>query len=156
TLILRALDELDPQADARRYSSLLDSLSRIQFTLNRGPEAVETAERALALLPAEEFSPERASLLAWLARTRLLRRRYREAFKEGKVALATARLAGDRPSESEILNTLGMAQTMLGDVEEGVSCLREAIEIAEADDDIGRMEGAYCNLADTLNLAGRT
>ncbi len=156
TLIHRALDELDPQVDARRYSSLLDSLSRIQFTLNRGPEAVETAERALALLPAEEYSPERASLLAWLARTRFLRGRYREAFKEGKVALKTARLAGDRPSESEILNTLGMAQTMLGDVEEGVSCLREAIEIAEADDDMGRMEGAYSNLADTLNLAGRT
>ncbi|MGN6867883.1 MAG: ATP-binding protein [Solirubrobacteraceae bacterium] len=156
TLIRRALDELDPQADALRYSSLLDSLSRIQFTLNRGPEAVETAERALSLLGADEVSPERASLLAWLVRIRFLRGRYREALSEGKAALAVARTAGDRRSQSEVLNTLGMAQIALGDVDEGVSCLREAIEIAEEDDDIGRMENALMNLADSLNLAGRT
>jgi DNA-binding CsgD family transcriptional regulator/tetratricopeptide (TPR) repeat protein len=156
TLIHRALDELDPQVDALRYSSLLDSLSRIQFTLNRGPEASETAERALALLGADEISPERASLLAWLVRMRFLRGRYREALSEGKAALAVARAAGDRRSQSEVLNTLGMAQISLGDVDEGVDCLREAIEIAEEDDDIGRMENAYSNLADSLNLAGRT
>ncbi len=155
-LLDRALDELDPQTDPRRYSSLLDELSRIQFTLNRGPEAVETAERALTLLGADEISPERASLLVWLVRMRLLRGRYREALREGKAALAVARAAGDRRSQSEVLNTLGMAQISLGDVEEGVSCLREAIEIAVEDEDIGRMEGAYSNLADALNLAGRT
>ena len=72
------------------------------------------------------------------------------------MALAAARAAGDRRSESEILNTLGMAQIVLGDVDEGVDCLREAIEIAREDDDFGRMEGAYSNLAEALNLAGRT
>jgi ATP/maltotriose-dependent transcriptional regulator MalT len=156
TLIQRALDELDSDVDAVRYSSLLDDLSRIQFTLNRGPEAVETAERALALLAPDEVSPERGSLLAWLVRMRLLRGRYREALSEGKAALAVARAAGDRRSQSEVLNTLGMAQIALGDVDEGISCLREAIDIAAEDEDIGRMEGAYSNLADALNLAGRT
>ncbi|MBV9942357.1 MAG: AAA family ATPase, partial [Solirubrobacterales bacterium] len=130
TLLQRALDELGPESDPRRYSGLLDDLSRTQWTLNRGAEAVETAQRALALLPPEEVSPERASLLAWLARIRHLRGRYREALKEGNVALQAALAAGDRRSESEILNTLGMSQIMLGDVEEGVSCLRHAIEIA--------------------------
>jgi DNA-binding CsgD family transcriptional regulator/tetratricopeptide (TPR) repeat protein len=87
---------------------------------------------------------------------RLLRGRYREALTEGKAALAVARAAGDRRSESEVLNTLGMAQISVGDVDEGISCLREAIDIATEDEDIGRMEGAYTNLADSLNLAGRT
>ena len=42
-------------------------LSRIQWSLNRGGEAVETAERALSMLPADEISRERASILAWPA-----------------------------------------------------------------------------------------
>ncbi|MBV9364104.1 MAG: AAA family ATPase [Solirubrobacterales bacterium] len=156
TLLQRALDELGPEADPRRYSGLLDDLSRTQWTLNRGAEAMETAQRAFALLPAEEVTPERASLLAWLARIRHLRGRYRESLKEGRVALQAALAAGDRRSESEILNTLGMSQIMLGDVDEGVSCLRGAIEIAREDDDFKRMEGAYSNLAEALGLAGRT
>jgi ATP/maltotriose-dependent transcriptional regulator MalT len=155
-LLNRALEELDPAADPRRYSCLLDELSRIQFTLNRGLEAVETAERALALLPEGQVSPERASLEVWRARIRVLRGRYREALTEGRAALATARAAGDRSSESEVLNTLGMAQIALGDIDEGESCLRAAIEIATEDDDLGRLEGGYSNLADSLSLAGRT
>jgi DNA-binding CsgD family transcriptional regulator/tetratricopeptide (TPR) repeat protein len=156
TLLKRALDQLDPGTDPRRYAELLDDLSRVQWRLNRAAEGMETAQRALALLPADELSPELASLLAWLARTRHLRGRYREAYKEGKVALDAARAAGDRRVESEVLNTLGMSQIMLGDVDEGVSCLRQAIEVAREDDEIGRMEGAYSNLAEALSLAGRT
>ncbi|MBV9684055.1 MAG: AAA family ATPase [Solirubrobacterales bacterium] len=156
TLFQRALDELGPETDARRYSGLLDELSRTQWTLNRGSEAMDTAQRALALLPPDEVSPERASLLAWLVRIRHLRGRYREALTEGKVALEVALAAGVRRSESEILNTLGMSQIMLGEVDEGASCLRRAIEIARDDDDFKPMEGAYSNLADALGLAGRS
>ncbi len=156
TLLKRALGQLDPDADPRRYSGLLDCLSRVQWRLNRGSEAVETAERALALLPSDEVSQERASLLAWLARTRFLRGRYREAFKEGGVALEAARAAGDRASESEILGTLGMSQLMLGEVDDGVACLRRAIEISRGDDDFGNVEAVYSNLAEALSLAGRT
>jgi DNA-binding CsgD family transcriptional regulator/tetratricopeptide (TPR) repeat protein len=155
-LLKRALEELDPAVDQVRYSCLLDDLSRIQFTLNRGVEAVENAERALALLPEGEVSPERASLEVWRARIRVLRGRYREALTDGRAALATARAAGDRSSECEVLNTLGMAQISLGDIDEGESCLRAAIQIAIEDDDLSRMEGAYSNLADSLSLAGRT
>ena len=108
-LLERALGELDPDVDPGRYSELLVRLSRAQWSLNRGAEAVETAERALSMVPPDEVSAERASLLAWTARVRYLRGRYREALKEGREALATAVAAGDRRSESEVLNTLGMA-----------------------------------------------
>jgi DNA-binding CsgD family transcriptional regulator len=155
-LLQRALTELDPVVDPLRYSCLLDDLSRIQFTLNRGLEAVQTAERALALLPEGEVSPERASIEVWLARIRVLRGRYREALGDGRAALATARAAGDRSSEGEVLNTLGMAQIALGDIDEGESCLRAAIQLAIEDDDLGRMENGFSNLADSLSLAGRT
>jgi ATP/maltotriose-dependent transcriptional regulator MalT len=160
TLLTRALRELDEMggadADPRRYSALLDDLSRIQWNLNRGLEALDTAQRALDLLPDEEPTPERASLLAWLARTRFLRGRYRESLVEGEAALATALAAGDRRAECEVLNTLAMSQILLGSVEEGIANMRRAIQIAHEDDDIDGLDTAYANLADTLSLAGRT
>jgi ATP/maltotriose-dependent transcriptional regulator MalT len=155
-LLESALGQIDCDADPHRYSAVLSRLARIQWALNRGPEGVETAQRALALLPAGETSQERASLLAWLARTRVLRGRFREAVSEGEEALAAAVAAGDTEAEGEVLNTLGMAQIALGKVEEGVSGLRRSVEIANANDDPDSAGYAYANLADLLNLRGRT
>ena len=155
-LLERALKELDADVDPRRYAELLGRLSRAQWVLNRGADAVETAERALSMVPPHEVSAERASLLAWTARVRYLRGRYREALKEGREALDAAVAAGDRRSESEVLNTLGMAEIVTGCIDEGFASLRRAIEIAREDDDVDGIGTAYSNLADTLSLAGRT
>jgi DNA-binding CsgD family transcriptional regulator len=155
-LLESALEEIDCDADPRRYSAILSRLARVQWRLNRGPEGVETAQRALALLPEGQESHERATLLAWLARTRALRGRYRDAVTDGEEALAAAVAAGDPEAESEDLNTLGMAQIALGRVEEGVTSLRRSIEIAQANDDTDSAGYAYANLADLLNLRGRT
>ena len=72
------------------------------------------------------------------------------------VALAAAIEAGDRSAESEVLNTLGMAQVVLGEVDEGVARLRQAIAIAREIEDVDGISTAYGNLADLLGLAGRT
>ncbi len=155
-LLTTALSALDPVTEPRRYSATLARLARAQWSLNRGQEGVETAERALAILPSDEVSSERASLLAWLARTKHLRGRYHEALADGEAALAAATAAGDRQSESEVLNTLGMAQIILGDFDVGVQRLRRAIDIAREDEDMDGLRSAYSNLADILNLSGRT
>ncbi|HXO07329.1 MAG TPA: AAA family ATPase [Solirubrobacteraceae bacterium] len=155
-LFRRALDEVDPDSDPLRYASLLSRLARIQRALNRAPEAIETAERALAMLADQEGARERASLLAWLGRTRWLRGRYRDAIADAEVALAAAIEAGDRSAEGEVLNTLGMAEIMLGELPKGVARLRQAIEIAREVDDVDGIATAYGNLADLLGLSGRT
>jgi len=155
-LLVKALDELHPERDRQRYASMLGQLARIQWSLNRGPDAVATAERALSMLPSRDGGSERALLLAWVARMRTLRGRYRDAIAGGEVALAAAVQAGDRLAECEVLNTLGMAKIVLGQLPEGVRCLRRAIEIARQADDIDSMGTAYSNLADMLNLAGCT
>ncbi len=151
-----ALDELDPDADAIRYGALLAALARTQWSLNRGRESLDAAQRALALLPIDSGIPERAALLAWLARTRLLRGRFRDAIIDGEQALAAVRAAGDAVAEGEVLNTLGMARAALGEVDAGVASLRQALAIARAHDDVDGVIYAYANLADLLNLAGRT
>jgi DNA-binding CsgD family transcriptional regulator/tetratricopeptide (TPR) repeat protein len=152
-----ALAELDPDANPERYASLLRRLARTLWGLNRGLEGVAMAERALAMLSHEETpSRERATLLAWLARTRVLRGRFRDAIADGQKALEAAQAAGHTDAEGAVLNTLGMAQLALGQVDEGVASLRQAAEIARRGDDVDGMIYAYTNLADLLSLRGLT
>jgi ATP/maltotriose-dependent transcriptional regulator MalT len=155
-LLASALSEIDPARDPRRYSTVLGQLARTQWHLNRGQEAIETAERALALLPADDNLDERVSLLAWLMRVRFLRGRFKGVIEDGERALEAAVAGGYRHAESELLNTLGMARVALGQVEDGVACLRRAIEIARENDDVDGAAFAYVNLADVLNARGRT
>jgi ATP/maltotriose-dependent transcriptional regulator MalT len=154
-LLTRALEGVDPAVDRNIYVGLLAQLSKLQWSLNRGVEAVQTAERALSMLP-EEANPERAPLMAWLARTRFLRGRFREAVADGEPALQDARRAGDQATEADILNTLGMAHMALGSVDDGVELMERAIRIARETDDLDNLGYAYSNLADHLSLAGRT
>ena len=155
-LLRSALDELDPASDPGAYGALLARLARMQWRLNRGRESLDTAARALELLDHTDGGTERAALLAWLARTRVLRGRYRDAITEGEEALEAVRAAGDAIAESEVLNTLGMARTALGDVDAGVANLHRAREIAVDQGDFDAAASASANLADMLNLRGRS
>jgi DNA-binding CsgD family transcriptional regulator/tetratricopeptide (TPR) repeat protein len=154
-LLQSALEEVEPERDPERYAAILARLSRVQWSLNRGLEGVETAKRALSLLPAGE-SGERAGLVGWLARTQFLRGRFRDAIADAEWALVASRQAGDQHAEGEVLNTLGMAKLSLGEVEEGIDCLRRAIELARATGEIQDLASAYSNLADMMGTAGRT
>ncbi len=154
-LLQSAAAEVDADQDPLRYATVLDHLARVQWSMNRGPEGLKTAMEALDRLP-EGDRCERASLLSWLARTRLLRGHFREALEDGRKALAAAVGAGDRDAESEVLNTLGMTQIALGQVEEGVASLREAIDLGRRIENQDGVAYAFSNLADLLNLRGRT
>jgi DNA-binding CsgD family transcriptional regulator len=156
TLLREALRELDPERDRVRYAALLARLARTIWSLNRGPEAVETGERALAMLGDDDPGRVRPSLLAWLTRMKFLRGRFRQAAEDGEEALAAAIEAGDSDAEAEVRNTLGMAQVAMGQVQEGIAQLNRAIEVAREHDELDSMLTAYSNLADMLNVAGRT
>ncbi len=146
---------LDPDQDPVRYARLLVRRGRSRWRLNQASAATEDLERALTLLP-DEPSAERARLLSWIARTRSLRGHYREAIVEAERARAVAEAAELPVIVGEILNTLGMAKIALGEVEAGEAFLREAICLAREQDDMDDLGTAYCNLAEFLNLAGRT
>ncbi|HEX4011774.1 MAG TPA: AAA family ATPase [Solirubrobacteraceae bacterium] len=155
-LINEALRELDPDGEPSRYAELLARQARMVWVLNRGSEALEIAERALRMLPAEDTDGVRPRILAWLARTRFLRGRFRESVSDGEAALEIAVRVGDHIAEAELLNTLGMARVALGEVDRGVESLRRAVELSRAAEDFDSLGTAYANLADMLSVAGRT
>ena len=150
-----ALRELNPEADLIRYACVLGKLARTQWSLNRGAEGVATAERALAMLP--RWRRQRTGVAARLARPRALSPRALSRGDRGWPGGAGAgRESGDTDSESEVLNTLGMAGVALGDVDEGVACLQRALQLAHEAGDQDGCAYVYANLADMLNIAGRT
>jgi ATP/maltotriose-dependent transcriptional regulator MalT len=154
-LQLRALELAGD--DARVRSRLLSGLSQTQWKLNRGREGLETAQQALKLMmTVEETDADRAELLAFLARTRVLRGQFRAAITDGERALVLANAAGDRCTVGQVLNTLGMARIAIGEVSEGEAQLREAMEVAREVSDADALAVAVCNLGDLLALAGRT
>jgi DNA-binding CsgD family transcriptional regulator/tetratricopeptide (TPR) repeat protein len=154
-LAAHGLKLLDPEQDPVRYARLLVRRGRSRWRLNQAQAGTEDLERALELLP-DEPSAERARLLSFIARTRTLRGHYREALREGERAREVAEAAGLPVVIGEVLNTLGMANIALGEVDVGEALLREAITLARDQDDLDDLGTAFSNLADFLNLAGRT
>ncbi|MHB1835134.1 MAG: helix-turn-helix transcriptional regulator [Solirubrobacteraceae bacterium] len=154
-LVNEALGELDPDAEPVRCAALLAQLARMTWALNRGVEGVQIAQRALAMLPADD-TEVRPGVLAWLARASFLRGKLRESVADGEAALELAVAVNDAVAEAELLNTLGMARAALGDVDAGLDMLRRAIKVAADAQDLDSVSTAYANLADTLSVAGRT
>jgi ATP/maltotriose-dependent transcriptional regulator MalT len=154
-LAAHGLKLLDPERDPVRYARLLVRRGRSRWRLNQAQSGSEDLERALTLLP-EEPSVERARLLSFIARTSTLRGHYREALREGERAREVAEAVGLPVIVGEVLNTLGMANIAVGEVETGEALLREAISLAREQQDLDDLGTAYSNLADFLNLAGRT
>lgn len=154
-LAAHALKLLDPDTDPVRYARLLVRRGRSRWRLNQAQAGADDLTRALELLP-DEPSLERARLLSFIARTQTLRGHYREALREGERARAVAEAVGEPVTVGEVLNTLGMANIALGEVEAGEALLREAITLARDQEDLDDLGTAYSNLADFLNLAGRT
>jgi ATP/maltotriose-dependent transcriptional regulator MalT len=112
--------------------------------------------RALALLPADEPSPERAALLGWLSKLRMLQGRYRDSLRAGEEALAVADAVGDDLARLRARDPIGVSLMALGDLEAGSRMLRDAIAEARELDRPEEMSVAYTNLADALHLAGRS
>ena len=154
-LLRAALELVDPEADPRHAASLLERLAHAQWRQGRSDEALQTAERGLALVRAGEPTPERARLLAWWAKTRMLQGKFREAARVGRKALEDARATGDDAALVSALNALGVALINQDDVDEGRAHLEHAIEVARAANRPGDRRTAVVNLADALALAGR-
>jgi ATP/maltotriose-dependent transcriptional regulator MalT len=155
-LLRRALGLVDVKADPGLAATLHERLSQSLWSQHEQDASVQAMQEGLALLPEGEPSPERAKLLSQLAKRRMLQARLAEAEECAREAIAVARAVGHREAEAIGLNALGTAMGERGETDAGVEHLRESLAIAR-DDDLPMEEGgAWINIADVLNLAGRT
>jgi DNA-binding CsgD family transcriptional regulator len=156
TLVRRALDMVDEKEDPHRAAFLLEQLARAQWQQNRGPAAIESTNRGLNLLPEADKSRERARLLGYLSKVRMLQGRYMETLDLAEQAIEAAEAAGDPLAEGRARNARGIALAALGDLDAGSSELRRSLAIALENEFFSELDSAYANLADALHLAGRT
>ncbi|HEX8855664.1 MAG TPA: AAA family ATPase, partial [Thermoleophilaceae bacterium] len=155
-LLRKALDLLDEQAEPRGSARLLELMARAQWSLNRSADAMASAEHALELVQDGEPGEERARLVSWLAKARMLQGRYRESLDVASEAITEAEAAGDTLAEGRARNARGFSLVGLGRVDDGIAELRRAVELAHNRENVSELGSAYGNLADALNQAGRT
>ena len=154
-LLRRALQLVDAEADPDRAALIKERLSQSLWSQHRQDDSVEMLREGLALLP-EEPSAARAKLLAQFSRRRMVQSRFAEAAESAREALSVARAVGYREAEAIALNGLGTALGEGGEVDAGVAYLRESLEIAREEGLEMEEGGAWINISDVLNLAGRT
>jgi DNA-binding CsgD family transcriptional regulator/tetratricopeptide (TPR) repeat protein len=151
-----ALSEIDEAEEPYRAADLLEHLAHVRWNLGAAEAGLATLERGLALLPADDSSPERALLLGLRAKFLMLRGRHRSAIEAARDALEAAEAASEPAARSRALNVLGTSHMALGHVDEGAAKLREALDLAVAEGCLPEMRGAYINLADLLHQRGRS
>jgi DNA-binding CsgD family transcriptional regulator/tetratricopeptide (TPR) repeat protein len=147
--------ELAGEDDPLRAALLHERLGRHLHAGGRGDAALPAFERAVALVPAQPPSPERAQTLATLGRGLMLAWRYDESLTVSEQALAVARAVGDRSAELRALTVLGTDLAYLGHGDEGVARLSEAVRLAEATADPVALDRGYGDLTDVLMMLGR-
>jgi DNA-binding CsgD family transcriptional regulator len=155
-LLRRALELVDAETDSERAALIQERLSQSLWSQHRQDDSLEALKEGLALLPSEDPTPARAKLLAQLAKRRMVQSRFAEAAESARQAIDVARATGHREAESIGLNALGTALGESGEVDQGVTYLRESLAIAREEGLEMEEGGAWINIADVLNLMGRT
>ncbi|HET8672023.1 MAG TPA: AAA family ATPase, partial [Thermoleophilaceae bacterium] len=119
-LLRKALDLVNEHEDPHRAAALYEQSTRALWSLNRSEQAMDDAKYALSLLPEDDTSRERARLLAWLAKARMLQGKYVLSLELASEAIAVADAVGDTLAEGRGRNARGISLVALGDFEPGV------------------------------------
>ena len=150
-----AVASADAERDPGRTGMLLEELGRALYVFGDSSASLQAYRDAVAMIPAEPPSAERARAVSGLGQIMMLLARYDESRILCEEAVQIARAVGARAQEGHALSTLGIDLAALGDPS-AIDVIEAAIAIAREvrnADDIGR---GYVNLAEALNLAGDT
>jgi DNA-binding CsgD family transcriptional regulator len=156
TLYEHALGELDEAADPVRIARILIDTASARWGIGQAVPARDDLERALALLPASDATPERARILEGKARFLLLQGRYEEARDVGEEALRAADAAGVEGTKAGVLSRLGLSRFFYGEFEAGTEEMRESLGLARRAGSNDEIATVFLNYADALHFAGRT
>jgi DNA-binding NarL/FixJ family response regulator len=146
-LASQALDLVDERRDPVRAGLIHARLGFYRWLTGESQAMIEEHQRAIALIPAEPPTIERASVVGGLASALMPTGRYRESRELCEEAIATLRAAGSHDGEARLLNVLGVDLVGLGEIEAGLDHLRSAIAMAREAGPPERMLSVQHNLA---------
>jgi len=155
TLVRQALAETEPATEPFQAGVLLERLARYQWLSGDSGTATAIVERALATIPTEPSSPERARALASSAQMLMANSRHSAAQARCQEAVAVARKVGARAEESHALTTLGISLACQGHLEAALTHLEQAHRIAEELGDPEARFRAHLNRSEALLRNGR-
>jgi DNA-binding CsgD family transcriptional regulator len=154
-LVEWATDEADPDLTPERTATALTMLCRQAAVAGDTERAFAALARAAAILPAGRPTRELALVVAYEAGLRMNMGRMKDATAKALEAIAVARAADARAAECHAECTLGVCLVETGDVENGISHVRRAIDIAEELQLPAPLDRCYGNLSHVLMTAGR-
>jgi DNA-binding CsgD family transcriptional regulator/tetratricopeptide (TPR) repeat protein len=158
-LLRSALKELDAEAEPLRAGVLTARLAHI-LRVGGKEGAFAVYREAVALVPPDPPTPERAEVLAYFGQALMLSPVFEEARSVCEEAIVVARAAEARAAEGNARNTLGVVLAYLGDPPAGIAQLKEARRIAvdlhkNHGFDIDDVLRADANLYDLYDLTGQ-
>jgi DNA-binding CsgD family transcriptional regulator/tetratricopeptide (TPR) repeat protein len=153
-LLREALSSADAAADPVRVGLLYRRLAQY-LHVRSAAESLEALEAAVALVPAEPASAERARVLVEHADTQLMLSRPRAARASAAEALLTAQRVGARREEGLARAALGCSLELVGERAAGLEQLSEARRIAEELRDRDSLAVVWAFLPAVLARAGR-
>ena len=151
----RALAEVDPRQDPYRAAQLYVDLGETHWLAGDLAAFVAARSEAVALVPHDPPSAERAMVLAKLAAALALAGELDRARALCEEAIAMARLVAAPVAESRALSTLGTVDSLAGRAEEAIVHLGQALAMSAASGRIGEEAIDRSNLAEALHLGGR-
>ena len=154
-LATQALGQIDAAAEPLRAGVLLERLCYYHWFASDRSAAIAAIERAVATVPAEPPTWERARVLAAHGRELMLVGCPSQAMARCQEAIAVARHVGARAEEAHALNMLGTSMCMLGQAEAGITHLEQAREIASELGEVSELILVHMNLATVLEESGR-
>ena len=150
-LTREALAMVDADAEPVDAGVLHSSIGYLQWSLGQSEAALASHELAVALVPAEPPSAERAKVLGGLAGALMGEGRWAPSRVVGEAAVECAVAAGATVEESRARNIVGSDLVALGHADEGIEQLRQACTLAAASGRVDMLIVGHHNLA--LNLA---
>ncbi len=154
-LARETVDLVDPGVEPVRAGELRERLASLLWESTQAGPAEEMYAEAARLLAGASPSPAVARVRAAQASARIRAGRYEEGLPLAREALAMAQSIEARAEEGRARNTMGLALAMLGEAEDGVRELGQAVTIA---DECGQLEDlfrAYGNLSFVLLSSGQ-
>ena len=150
-----AIDGVDATVEPATAARCYTLLARSAWAIGDSEAAFNACRTAAALLPADPPSVELARVLAEDARGLLLMSRLREAEVRCHEAIAAAQAVDARAEEGHARNTLGCCRGLLGQYDDGIDLVREALVIAEEMASPNDLDRAHTNLSFLLLQSGR-